>query len=402
MTGRKGTACFVVSGETITELAREFVLEGNDLGAIDFLRKSLEGFDYDHAVSLLRGDRRLVGTNALDLVDEEPAARGEYRGRLMQAFGGTRRLRVENRVWHFRPYAVVTSWCAADVPRNSPDPFINRWHADGAHMAAPVRLPGFTSKLAAWGLARCVYYMENPRDDRAVVLPAHGTVLWRSVPPPPFWWPCHSEWLPALEEHLAIRGRLETRGAEQLRGRDLDELCREQRSQQQSRRTARQEAADAELLDDEVEKFDELLGEPRAGPPPATLDSARAAVEKEIFGGHVALELPPEVVGPEHDYGYIDRDGKFYGCDYFGHRTLGLRILKHLKGVDVDDEKTNAEAELDRLGLIHVGVPKATAGPPLRAAPLKHPTPQQIKAAIEWAVAHRWDPQDIDFLAQES
>ena len=45
---------------------------------------------------------------------------------------------------------------------------------------------------------------------------------------------------------------------------------------------------------------------------------------------------------PNSKYGWIDRDGKFYGCDYTHHSALAERVLK------------KSERELEKLGWIKV------------------------------------------------
>lgn len=62
----------------------------------------------------------------------------------------------------------------------------------------------------------------------------------------------------------------------------------------------------------------------------------------EVGGYHPYIPCPDDIIAeadswddldysyllkPDSSYGWIDRDGKFFGCDYSGHRDIAERIL---------------------------------------------------------------------------
>ena len=54
------TMCFTVEGEFLTDHFRGLVLEHKWEDAIEGLKNSIIGFTYDHAVSLLKGETKLI------------------------------------------------------------------------------------------------------------------------------------------------------------------------------------------------------------------------------------------------------------------------------------------------------------------------------------------------------
>lgn len=54
---------------------------------LNFLVDSLEGLTMDMAISILKGEKRLVGKNEeMDLVDEEPEVRAQYEDDVYQIY----------------------------------------------------------------------------------------------------------------------------------------------------------------------------------------------------------------------------------------------------------------------------------------------------------------------------
>lgn len=70
---------FSITGEFLTEKSRDLVLSGTWREALEFLVDSLEGMTHDMAVSILKGDKKLIGKNeTLDITDEDPEVKQDY------------------------------------------------------------------------------------------------------------------------------------------------------------------------------------------------------------------------------------------------------------------------------------------------------------------------------------
>lgn len=103
---------FVIHGETITETAREAVVEGRFDRGYEILMDSLVGMTADYAMKILSGEYRLVGSNNEVFMEEDPDS-ADYKAELEDMYGGC--VRIEGRV--MRPYAVVTMWGPEDFNR---------------------------------------------------------------------------------------------------------------------------------------------------------------------------------------------------------------------------------------------------------------------------------------------
>ena len=102
-------AFFKVSGEYLTDLARQRCIEDRWDHGFSLLHEGLQGISMEQVLTILRGDAKLVGTNALDLFTEDNK---EWKATLDWHHCG---------VWvtgdgrFFRPYAIVTSWGREDM-----------------------------------------------------------------------------------------------------------------------------------------------------------------------------------------------------------------------------------------------------------------------------------------------
>ncbi len=103
------TACFKIDGEWLTEHARNLVREGRWDHAMRTLVEGLHGMTNDIAITILKGDAKLVGVNDVDLVDDDDT---EYKAQLDWHFAG---VFVDSQGRNWRPYGVVTGWCAKDM-----------------------------------------------------------------------------------------------------------------------------------------------------------------------------------------------------------------------------------------------------------------------------------------------
>jgi hypothetical protein len=174
---------FKISGAYLTHQARSFVLEDNWDYALKFLMESLVGITTDQCLSILKGMKKLVGVNEVDIVDESEEELNLYREQLGFLYHGI--VNDGNNYW--KPYAYVTSYGPVDV--NSPSLSVNRYHSFHTR-EVPTKLPGTDISFIRWSMARNNYYMDNPVEDKAVLV-QDGTekiaVLFKKVRMPPIW-----------------------------------------------------------------------------------------------------------------------------------------------------------------------------------------------------------------------
>lgn len=99
---------FSISGDFITQHARDLVREGQWRKGYDFLMDSLHGMEASLALDILAGSKKLEGVNDLEIAPDN--ASGEVSSWLAYQFRHC--FTWQNRIW--RPYAVVTAYGQED------------------------------------------------------------------------------------------------------------------------------------------------------------------------------------------------------------------------------------------------------------------------------------------------
>lgn len=206
---------FRVTGEFITNFARDLVLEGKWDRALRNLMDTLHGMTYDFAIKILSGESRLIGVNNdIELVDELQEEAAKYQKKVAWLYAGTIRLTDDI---CFRPYAWVSNWGPADM------------HSAGSlqnsHRGA---WNGYLKEVYPW---RSIFYADSRKNDVLMYLnlPYDGgrpgaSVLWKKAPNVPPWFPIRQGTSPneaqkALNEWLEHH-KLEERGHHQMFGDD--------------------------------------------------------------------------------------------------------------------------------------------------------------------------------------
>lgn len=157
---------FSIHGEAVTEQARTFVLEENWEYAVRFLMDSLVGFTYDHAFSILSGNYKLIGINEVDLVEEDEDAKKEYLAKVNYLYSNV----VLDKV-HFKPYGYISFFSEQDVNLRT---FKLNKYVNLDSTVAPCSYSSNDPKMIRWSLARCTYYMNDMRNDKAVICNYNG------------------------------------------------------------------------------------------------------------------------------------------------------------------------------------------------------------------------------------
>lgn len=175
---------FSISGDFLTSQARDFVLDNDWDRGLSFLMDSLVGITMEQCQSILDGSKKLIGINDLDMVDETEEEKEKYLKKLDFLFAGI----VKDGNQYFKPYAFVDSWGEDDTRISSLK--VNKYNCY-LDSAVPPRLPGDNARFSKWSLARNNYYMDNPFNDKTVVVKDDDNqdvvVLWKEVRIPPTW-----------------------------------------------------------------------------------------------------------------------------------------------------------------------------------------------------------------------
>lgn len=165
---------FRLSGEALTEHARQLVLSEKAAAAYRILAEGLAGVTSDAVVSVLRGTHKFVGEveTGYETVPEDPADVEDYRADYAQVYAGRTRFRER---W-YRPCAYVGS-------------------------VGPEGFPRRQTKVSDYVLAN--EYTTAHRE--------HLAVVWEPAGEAPFWEPVKDP-ARALAEWLAAGNELEERG----------------------------------------------------------------------------------------------------------------------------------------------------------------------------------------------
>ncbi len=148
------TLHFSIDGAFMTDHARNLVLEGRWDHAMRTLVDGLEGMSTDIAISILKGDAKLVGVNDLDLEDDDAT---KYKADLDYQFAG---VFADTNGRFLRPYAVVTSWGRDDLLTGDARTDITN-NARGSQMAVVTSLGRNTYRQP-------LHYADNPATDIAL------------------------------------------------------------------------------------------------------------------------------------------------------------------------------------------------------------------------------------------
>lgn len=203
------SVCFRVTGAFLTDHHRNLVREGAWQQAIQSFIQSLHGIDWDIAISILSGKKKLIGEsgngkdipNTLDLADEVPEEVKEYLDAVNFVYGGAYRETLDR--W-YRPYAVVTNYGINDLPER---------HSLSVRPDYPYR--------------RALHYADTPNEDIVHALGYNGylkPVLFKKCAAPPMWLEVTTRPEIAFQRYCEIHGGVAERGHAQAYGSSCNEF----------------------------------------------------------------------------------------------------------------------------------------------------------------------------------
>lgn len=202
------TACFRVDGDWLADFARTRFDEGAWDKAIEFLTASLDGISIDQAVAIIKGEATLTGNSSdedgieyMELPKDGDIAKGrQHRADWMYSD----LFRIGDVIW--RPYAVVSGWCAED-------------HMFAAKDGPAVKMLGNIQK--EHGHRRSMFYANQPYNDLLVVVPQRNiggdlvtdVICERFTGSVPFWYKLSQNDPVNFIDNLMKTKNLEKRGA---------------------------------------------------------------------------------------------------------------------------------------------------------------------------------------------
>jgi hypothetical protein len=387
---------FLISGEFITKHARDRVFEYGPDDAVRFLNTAIDGFGFDNAVAVLSGRRKIVGDSreGVDLEDEEPAALAEMQRRLDWKFLGVWYDRSSRKCW--RPYARVTGWGEEDMARQRVP---NRYNP---RPQKTMLIHAAGGDPEAWGFHRCVYYMDDPVEDRVLLLavPVEGgrlesqMVLWHPVPEIPAWLPLQTSAQKALDAWVEANGIPPERGAN-------IEYARSKRTQELFEAASKvRDETPATKAPSCLDAWPPAPTESEAAPPASSIGFLRSLIPEGtpkfvadgIMRSHedAATGDAPAPVRATNvrdvEYAWVARDGAVWPCrGYMDHIATAAALALMLK-LDLSKWGGNAERCLEATGWVKIG---RDAGHKLVAHgdPERHPSDSQASVVMDWLLA---------------
>lgn len=283
-----GQVCFTITGEYITQQARNFVMEGDWQRAVDFLAKSFFDFPSDLAFAVCKGAKKLIGDSSMgidiaDDHDEEFEKRIEWLYAGYYVTGGR----------FYQPYATVDNYGENDI----------------------IPVEGKTVKRNSGRVYsqidysyRPYHYADDPRRDLVIEVRGKNdydirAALFKLVDAPPLWMRevAFNKPQEAFDNFVAIRGIPPVRGHQQWYGGGTERVAYAQVTK-----------AFAQPMVEEEEKPE----------PPLVVDSTYSS-----------------------PYGWISPDGDFYGCQRTEHRATADALCRQL---GLDDSR--GESALENVG----------------------------------------------------
>lgn len=346
--------CFTITGEFLTNFARERMFETGWEYSLRLLTDSIIGFGYDRSITVLSGEERIVGTNDLTLDDELDDIRSKHKERLNHAYAGI----VFDGKRYFRPYAYVDNWGWKDIGGIG-----MVWEGTG---------------YAIDKANRSLFYADN-KTDVAVLLnivdddhfKSTVWVLWSLVSAPPPWMNTHNtlQWQEALDEYIEL-------GKKTL-----------------SHRGHQQAFPGVKYPYEPKPKCSSC----EKGKPEYNLLSGRCLCSKcwkkegepEFFGQTVveSEHQEPQLPTADNDLigenGWVTPGGTFYACLYGKHIELVDALVYHL----VDQNESNPQRRAEILGWVKVqtGIDGVMV---LHEADLAL-TDRQVKTLEDWHYKHK-------------
>lgn len=156
---------FTISGESLTDIARNLVEEGKWEQAAELLHKGLSGISYDDVFAVLAGTKNLVGDSNVGVSFEDATPDEKYLGQLAWLYGA--------RHWHGGSW-----WEAYGYISYPTSLFPVDWFSENTELSPVASIRDMRGYVRGWADMFSIAQMPN-RHYRAV--------LWQKCAAPPLW-----------------------------------------------------------------------------------------------------------------------------------------------------------------------------------------------------------------------
>lgn len=382
---------FEITGEFVTQHARDLVQENKVREAERFLLTSIVGLSHGQMISILRGEKKMIGSSrggTLDLDDDDPTVMTEI---LSELYAGV----VHDTNHYWKPYAQVTGWGARDV--GAGEKFGHPIYSYGRVVPHNGMRAG--AAMREFSESRNVAYMNNKQQDLQHSLMVDGlysVILWERVDVPPFWIEITqaADWQGGLDKFLACGKKLNIRDHTSTFGDDYVFFPSKNKRQTDPLTELRNKITD--LDDEDFDEDDEDFG---------TSDIMSGLLKDAGVPAHAAKGMMQFLSGNEDDsvpiavsnaaineayHGYILKDGRFFACEYHNHASLATRLFKHLFN---KEEIEDVEKEADKAGWIRIQ--KSALDGRHSATISGKITPKQQSTFSFWAAMHEFSEEEL-------
>lgn len=332
---------FGITGEFITEQAKDFMLEHRPSYALSFLVETCVGMTFDQAISILKGDYELIGDSREDSIEmveveerDEEYQKGldfSYRSLFVPQGGDVA----------YRPYGYVIHYSSRDMDKSPNREMYYAYNADD--ISRTCLLKGTDGLKAEYS----VIFEKADYSVPAWIAPNHSAQV-------------------SCDAHMHLYDLTEA-----YKIYDEDDTSTLTRSEKSSRSVI------SDLTEGLKEKglvMDEKM-----------VNSLLNGPDEDVEYG----------VSKHKDFasGYIDRMGKFYGCEYAQHYHLADWIANNVLSHEVED----AQIALDDMGWVRIQ--RQATSDRLGVHCMKRPTQRQIDAIMDHSEVHgRLDASSVRFF----
>ena len=383
---------FKVEGAGFTRIVRDLVRDGRWRHALTTVTDGLHGISMEQAISILDGTHKLIGDShvGMDLVEEDKDDEDviEYLKQIEYMYGGYWSPSGSDTAW--KPYAYVTDYGIHDLhgPRNfrGEDVSYRRDIANDGFATSTYQIPEWKSGSAQY--RRAMTYADDPFTDRAYMLEyePHTTkkcpVLFRQTEGDlPLWVKPKRTAQEAVDSMVASGHLLRARGHRETFDEPItpesieDTLPTLERTDEVVGVKREDKSLECNIIDDLI---------------PEGMEHIAGGIKAYISGDQDWDSKPEPCAVDDFPTGYVDRGGKFYGCDYMAHKALATRLMKHM----FDEEPDNPEHELDQRG--YVRMQRSAMDKDIIVMCEKKPTKRQINTVFDHSIAHSGILQDYE------
>jgi len=352
---------FSITGEFITEQAKDFMMEPDWCRAIKFLKETLIGITLEQCIMVLKGDTKIIGDSRNDdvgMVEVEERDKA-YDEQLDFAYHHVYAPLGSNFI--YRPYGYVGSYSTRDMEY---------------------------SELKGKAIHNSLYYARDDRNDLAIPCTIEVDGITREVDilfeklehQLPHWIkPNRSAQLSCDKAHFLTD---EAKYWREIEKRDEEE-----------KREAEAEIAKEEARENYIKKYgrEERNFKNFSGSMAADLKDRGLNIDRSMIDSLLEKnDKTPYGVSKQKDFqsGYLDRRGKFYGCAYAEHIHLAEWICENILKLELDSEDPckDPQATLDDGGWVKLQRSALTSK--ISVFCQKKPTQKQINAIFDHSEIH--------------